>query len=163
MTHHRQALTLGPVSDYRIEKLRRELAVTLSDGSQLEGEVFLRSVSRTRSRPEEPVDLLNDPEPFFALMRHGEAVLVAKSQVITAVTTVDEDDALDTGALGVIVEVTLHDGTICDGSIFMESRNDRPRLLDYLNGYRERFLPIVSPGQLLLVNTGSIAHVREVA
>ena len=151
------------MSEYRIEKLRRELAVTLSDGSRVEGDVFLRPVSRRRSRPEEPVDLLNDAEPFFALMRHGEAVLVAKAQVISAVTTVDEDDALDTGALGVTVEVTLRDGTVCDGSIFMESRNDRPRLLDFLNTYRARFLPIVSPGQLLLVNTDSIAHVREVA
>lgn len=151
------------MSEYRIEKIRRELSLQLSDGSRMDGEVFLRSVSRLRSRPEEPADLLNDPEPFFALVRNGETVLVSKAQVTSATTTVDEDDALDTGALGVIVEVTLHDGTICDGSIFMESRNDRPRLLDYLNTYRERFLPIVTPGQLLLVNTESIAHVREVA
>ena len=151
------------MSEYRIEKLRRELSVMLRDGSHLEGDVFLRPVSKHRSRPEDPADLLNDPDPFFALVRNGEAILIAKAQVASAVTTVDEDDALDTGALGVTVEVTLHDGSLCDGSIFMESRNDRPRLLDYLNTYRSRFLPIVSPGQLLLVNTESIAHVREVA
>lgn len=151
------------MSEYRIEKLRRELSVVLKDGSRLEGDVFLRPVSRHRSRPEDPADLLNDPDPFFALERTGETVLVAKTQVASAVTTVDDDDALETGALGVLVEVTLHDGSVCDGSIFMESRNDRPRLLDYLNSYRPRFLPIVSPGQLLLVNTQSIALVREVA
>ena len=151
------------MSEYRIEKLRRELSVMLKDGSRLEGDVFLRPVSRHRSRPEDPADLLNDPDPFFALVRSGEAILIAKTQVASAVTTVDEDDALETGALGVTVEVTLHDGSTCDGSIFMESRTDRPRLLDYLNSYRSRFLPIVSPGQLLLVNTQSIAHVREVA
>ena len=151
------------MSEYRIEKLRRELSVVLRDGSRLEGDVFLRPVSRHRSRPEDPADLLNDPDPFFALERSGETVLVAKTQITSAVTTVDEDDALETGALGVIVEVTLHDGTTCDGSIFMESRSDRPRLLDYLNSYRSNFLPIVSPGQLLLVNTQMIALVREVA
>lgn len=151
------------MSEYRIEKLRRELSVMLKDGSRLEGDVFLRPVSRHRARPEDPADLLNDPDPFFALVRSGEAILIAKTQVASAVTTVDEDDALDTGALGVTVEVTLHDGSTCDGSIFMESRNDRPRLLDYLNAYRPRFLPIVSPGQCLLINTQSIAHVREVA
>lgn len=151
------------MSEYRIEKLRRELSVVLRDGSRLEGDVFLRPVSRHRSRPEDPADLLNDPDPFFALERSGETVLVAKEQVTSAVTTVDEDDALETGALGVTVEVTLHDGTVCDGSIFMEARNDRQRLLDYLNEYRPRFLPIVSPGHLLLVNTESIALVREVA
>ena len=151
------------MSEYRIDKLRRELSVMLHDGSRLEGDVFLRPVSRHRSRPEDPADLLNDPDPFFALVRNGETILISKAQVASAVTTVDEDDALETGALGVIVEVTLHDGSTCDGSIFMESRSDRPRLLDYLNSYRERFLPIVSPGQLLLVTTDSIAHVREVA
>ena len=151
------------MSEYRIEKLRRELSVMLTDGSRMEGDVFLRPVSRHRSRPEDPADLLNDPDPFFALMRNGEAFLIAKAQVTSAVTTIDEDDALETGALGVTVEVTLHDGSVCDGSVFMESRTDRPRLLDYLNSYRARFLPIVSPGQVLLVNTQSIAHVREVA
>lgn len=151
------------MSEYRIDKLRRELSVMLKDGSRLEGDVFLRPVSRHRSRPEDPADLLNDPDPFFALVRSGETILVSKAQVASAVTTVDEDDALDTGALGVIVEVTLHDGSICDGSVFLESRNDRPRLLDFLNAYRERFLPLVSPGQMLLVNIDSIAHVREVA
>lgn len=151
------------MSEYRIDKLRRELSVVLNDGSRLEGDVFLRPVSRHRSRPEDPADLLNDPDPFFALMRSGETILISKAQVASAVTTVDEDDALETGALGVTVEVTLHDGSTCDGSVFLESRNDRPRLLDFLNGYRDRFLPLVSPGQLLLVNTQSIAHVREVA
>lgn len=151
------------MSEYRIEKLRRALTLVLTDGSKLEGEVFLRSVSRYRSRPEEPADLLNDADPFFALERRGEAVLVAKSQVARAETTLDDDDALDTGALGVTVEVTMSDGTLCDGSIFLESRSDRPRLLDFLNTYHERFLPVVSPGQVLLLNTQLIAHVREVA
>ena len=151
------------MSEYRIDKLRRELSVMLSDGSRMEGDVFLRPVSRHRSRPEDPSDLLNDPDPFFALVRNGETILIAKTQVASAVTTVDEDDALETGALGVTVEVTLHDGSICDGSVFLESRSDRPRLLDYLNTYRARFLPIVSPGQMLLVNTVLIANMREVA
>lgn len=151
------------MSQYRIEKLRRQLKLVLADGTKLSGEVFLRSTSRYRSRPEEPVDLLNDADPFFVLDRKGEALLVAKSQVSRAETELDEDDALDTGALGVTVEVTMRDGTVCDGSIFLESRSDRPRLLDFLNSYHERFLPVVSPKQVLLLNTQLIAHVREVA
>jgi hypothetical protein len=151
------------MSDYRIEKLRRELKLVLADGSTLTGDVFLRSVSRYRSRPEEPGDLLNDADPFFALDRNGETVLVAKGQVARAETELMEDDALETGALGVTVEVTMRDGTACDGSIFLESRSDRPRLMDFLNTYHERFLPVVSPKQVLLLNMQFIAHVREVA
>jgi hypothetical protein len=151
------------MSDYRIEKQRRELKLVLADGSKLKGDVFLRAVSRYRSRPEDPLDLLNDADPFFALERNGETLMVAKSQVASAVTDLIDDDALDTGALGVMVEVTMRDGTDCDGSIFLESRSDRPRLMDFLNAYKERFLPLVSPGQVLLLNTQFIAHVREVA
>ena len=151
------------MSEYRIEKLRRGIKLELTDGSPLEGEVFLRSVSRYRSRAEEPADLLNDADPFFAMERAGETLLVAKAQVARAETEILEDDALDTGALGVMVEITLRDGSVCDGSIFLESRSDRPRLMDFLNAYHERFLPVVSPGRLLLLNTQVIAHVREVA
>jgi hypothetical protein len=151
------------MSEYRIEKLRRGLKLVLADGSRLEGDVFLRSVSRHRSRAEDPGDLLNESDPFFALERKGEMLLVAKSNVTRAETELEEDDALDTGALGVTVEVQLRDGTVCGGSIFLESRSDRPRLMDFLNAYRERFLPVVSPGQVLLINTQFIAHVREVA
>ena len=151
------------MSEYRIEKLRRQLKLMLADGSHLEGEVFLRSLSRFRSRAEEPGDLLNDADPYFALERNGETLLVAKSNVTRAETELVDDDALDTGALGVTVEMVLRDGTLCDGSIFLESRSDRPRLMDFLNSYHERFLPVVSPGHLLLINTQFIAHVREVA
>lgn len=151
------------MSDYRIEKTRRELTVVLADGSKLKGDVFLRSVSRYRTRPEDPVDLLNDADPFFALERAGETLIVAKAQVTKVETDLTEDDALDTGALGVTVEVTMRDGSECDGSIFLESRSDRPRLMDFLNTYHERFLPVVSPEHVLLLNTQFIAHVREVA
>ena len=135
----------------------------LTDGSRLEGEVFLRPVSRFRSRPEEPSDLLNDDEPFFALMRSGEAVLVAKSNVALVETSVGEGEDTDLATLGVPVEVTLNDGSVHTGSIFLETRSDRPRLLDFLNSYSPRFLPVIDARQVFLVNTQIIAHVREVA
>jgi hypothetical protein len=157
------------MSEYRVEKVRRRLVLLLLSGERLEGDVFLRPVSRHRSRPEDPADLLNDPEPFFALVRDGEAILVAKSNVARADTTYDEDEFenIETSALGaslgVPVEVTLTDGSLCAGSIFLESRSDRPRLLDFLNSYRSRFLPLVDASQVVLLNTHTIAHVREVA
>ena len=151
------------MSDYRIEKLKRPLSVVLTDGSRLEGDVFLRSVSRYRSRPEDPSDLLNDAEPFFALERNGEVVLVSKSNVALAETPVEEEEEFDLAALGVAVEVTLNDGSVHAGSIFLETRSDRPRLLDFLNSYSSRFLPVVDARQVFLVNTRIIAHVREVA
>jgi hypothetical protein len=155
------------MSDYRIEKLRRPLTLVLTDGTRLEGDVFLRPVSRHRARPEDPGDMLNDTEPYFALVRKGEggdAVLIAKANVSRAETTIEgEAHEEDLASLGVPVEVTLLDGTVCTGSIFLETRTDRPRLLDFLNSYERRFLPVVDARQVCLVNTQTIAHVREVA
>jgi hypothetical protein len=151
------------MSEYRIEKLRRGLKLVLADGSRLDGDVFLQSVSRHRSRPEEPADLLNDADPFVALERNGDTLLVAKGQVRSVETEILDDDALETGVLGVNVELTTRDGALHAGSIFLEAPSDRPRLLDYLNAYHARFLPVVSPGRLLLINMRFIEHVREVA
>jgi hypothetical protein len=151
------------MSEYRVEKLRQHLSVVLTDGSRLEGDVFLPSVSRHRSRPEEPGDLLNDPEPFFALVSNGTVVLVAKSNVSRAETSLSEVADFEVPVLGVPVEVTLTDGSVCTGNIFLETRSDRPRLLDFLNSYQARFLTVVDAQQIFLVNTHTIAHVREVA
>jgi hypothetical protein len=147
---------------YRVEKLRRRLTIVLTDGERLEGDVFLRPLSRYRARPEEPADLLNDAEPFFAFDHDGEAMLVAKSSVERVETTPEANDDLDVVSLGVPVRVTLTDGTVCEGSIFLESRSDRPRLLDYLNAFRGHFLPVIGAQQVLLVNIKTVAHVREV-
>ena len=150
-------------SQYRIEKLRQTLSIVLINGSALDGEVFLQSATRTRRRPEEPGDMLNDTdERFFALMREGEAILVSKASVARAVTAfrTEEDDIYSPG---IPVEVTLTDGTVCTGSIFPETRTGRPRLLDYLNSYRDQFLPVVDVQQVILINKDTIAHVREVA
>lgn len=150
------------VNDYKIDKLRRRLSLIFMDGRTLDGEVFLRPVSRFRSRPEEPTDLLNDPDPFFALVRDGATTLVSKASVARVATITHTPDEGDVPLVGVPVEVTLKDGSVCRGSVFPETRSERPRMLDYLNSYRDRFLPVVDTRQVWLVNVNTIAHVREV-
>jgi hypothetical protein len=151
------------MSDYRIEKIRRRLRILLTDGNRLEGDVFLRQVSRFRSRPEEPLDLLNDEEPFFALQSGDDMLLIAKGNVSRVELPVPAEDDSNLASIGVPVHVTLTDGTTCTGSIFLETRADRPRLQDFLNSYSSRFLPVVDAQQVVLVNRDTIAHVREVA
>jgi hypothetical protein len=89
-------------------------------------------------------------------------MLVAKASVARVVTTSPaDDDDVAVATPGIPVEVTMSDGSVCSGSIFPESRAGRPRLLDFLNSYRDRFLPVVDAKQVFLVNTNTIAHVRE--
>jgi len=152
------------MSEYRIEKLRRHMAVILTTGERLEGDVFLQSMSRFRPRAEAPIELFNDDDPFFALADGDGARIVAKANVAHVEMPLEEgDDEHDFASLGVPVEVTLVGGGVCTGSIFIEARADRQRLKDFLNAYRHRFLPVIDIQRIFLVNTHTIAHVREVA
>ena len=150
------------MTQYRIEKMRRFVAVTLDGGQRIDGEIFLRPTARYQTRPELPIDLLNDGKPYFPVLSNGVVLLLAKANVAVVETSNELDDEFAAPVLGLAVDVTLSDGKTCRGSVFLETRADRPRLLDFLNSYNSQFLPLVEASRVFLVNRSSIAHVREV-
>jgi hypothetical protein len=153
------------MSDYRIEKVRRSVQVTLSNGRRLDGDVFCQTLGRFRAGPDEPLDLLNDAEPFLPLVvSDGSIRLVQKEHIAVMGTSLpDGDDAVDTGVLGMRVALTLIDGSEHIGTIFPELPPDRPRLVDFLNDTPLRFLALFTSDQLRLVNRVHIAYVRPVS
>ncbi len=152
------------MSDYRIEKVRRRVTISLSSGAMLEGDIFLQAHARFRNGPEEPFDVLNDDDPFLPLQLMDDAViLVQKAQIATVITGLPtEDDVAVQGVPGMHVDLTFIDGSTRQGSIFPELRADRPRLVDFLNNTRARFLPVFATDELLLVNRAHIAYARPV-
>ena len=152
------------ISDYRIEKVRRTVEVTLTNGHRLDGDVFVRTANRFRSGPEEPLDLLNDDEPFLPLvLTTGAAYLVQKAQISVVGTRLPQgDDTMDRAVVGMKVELTLVDGCTHLGSIFPDVRADRQRLIDALNDLSLPFVALVAADQLRLVNRRHIAYVRPV-
>jgi hypothetical protein len=154
------------MSDYRIEKVRRAVEVTLVNGHRIDGDVFCQATARFHNRPEEPLDLLNDEEdPFLPLVgSDGEIRLVQKAQIaIVACAVPAGDDDVDTGVLGMRVEFTLIDGSAHVGSVFPELPAGRDRLVDFLNVTPLRFLALFTADRLRLVNRVHIAYVRPVA
>jgi hypothetical protein len=152
------------MSDYRIQKVRRAVEVTLTNGLRLDGEVFVQSSTRFRPGPEEPLDLLNDDEPFVPLvLASGAAYLVHKAQIAVVGTGLPEgDDALDRAVVGMKIELTLVDGSTHVGSIFPEVRANRQRLIDALNDLSLPFVALFTADRLQLVNRRQIAYVRPV-
>ena len=134
--------------DYRIEKTRRRVEVTLANAKRLEGDVFVQPFARFRSGPEEPLDLLNDDsDPFLPLgLTNGDVLLVQKSQIA-----------------GMHVELGLIDGSTLTGSIFPEVRMGRPRLVDILNDTKQPFIALFGADDLLIVNRALIAHARPIS
>jgi hypothetical protein len=152
------------MSDYRIEKVRRAVEVTLTNGQRLDGDVFVRTSTRFGGGPAEPIDLLNDDEPFLPLvLTTGAAYLVHKAHIAVVGTRLPEgDDAVDRAVVGMKVEITLADGSSHLGSIFPELRADRQRLIDALNALSLPFVALFTAEQLRLVNRRHIAYARQV-
>lgn len=155
------------INRYRVEKLRRAVTIVLDDGRRLEGEVFLWSRAKARSTPEEPIDLLNDDEPFFPFFRDGEEMLLLAKEHVARAESLSEADAAEIpdatmasdGMMG--VEMTLTDGATISGFVPLERRGEQTRLLDFLNGYHKRFIPVFWGEHVCLVNRHQIASISQ--
>ena len=154
---------MDTINRFRIEKLRRAVSVVLTDGRRLEGDVFLWERTRVRAEPEEPIDLLNDGDPFFPFfLDDQEVLLLAKAQVIRAETAAPDGSlAADMPDGAMAVEIMLIDGSAISGFVPVEKRGEHTRLLDYLNGCTKRFIPVFWGEQVCLVNRLQIASVSQ--
>lgn len=159
-THSRPDTPL--MSDYRIEKVRRGVEITLASGARVEGEIFLQAFARFRAGPEEPLDVLNDGAPFLPLvLASGEVLLVHKVQIAIVSTSLPEaDDPVEAGVVGMHVTVSFAHGATLVGSVFPELRSDRPRLVDFLNNSPVSFIQLFDTTHLHLVAVRHIAYAR---
>lgn len=151
------------MSEFRIEKLRRRVAIDLVGGARLDGDVFLQPSARYRNGPQTPSELFNEPDPFIPVATGDDAfTLVAKAQVLRVQFPADSTDTDEREVEGVAVDVTLADGSFASGTLRLEMRAERPRLLDFLNADdRAPFLTLRSAADVILINRRLIAQVRQ--
>ena len=153
-----------PVSDYHIQKSRCRIIVTTQSGEKVTGDMFLQPYSRYGGGTERPIDVLNAAENFFPLSTDGgETVLIAKDRVATVNCDPcdDRDESASTATRRVTVEMKLVGGEKFQASVLLEVPDDHPRLLDFLNLRKRRFLSLDTPDGQLLVNRRSIERVRS--
>ena len=151
------------VDDYRIQKERLAITLTLVGGEQVRGHIFVQPLAYAHRGREEPIDLFNGPEPFFPLeVEGGEVLLVAKDRVVevAGINAAEEDEVRLASARMALLQVTLSCGIAHFGSMRLELPSDRPRLLDHLNGGTERFLTLYTDRGVRLVNRAMIERVR---
>jgi hypothetical protein len=151
------------IDAYRIEKERLEVTVTLVGSGELHGYIFLQPKVYGYASHSEPVALFNDRELFFPLeLDNGEVLLLSKARVadISGLPLAEEDELVRASSPMALMEVTLTGGVTRLGSMRLEVRADRPRLLDYLNDIHQRFLMLYSDNGVRLVNRELIERVR---
>jgi len=112
--------------------------VLLAKGGVLVGDLHLLARTAYPLDPENPLELLNRPDPFFALMlAEGGPVFVSKAQVAVLSCwghNLFRDPERLTAAKLVALEVELADGSKYQGRSTFELPPSRSRALDYVNG-----------------------------
>jgi hypothetical protein len=153
------------VTSYWIEKFRCPISLVLTDGRSMGGEIFLNPMSRFRVAPQQPVELLNEPEPFFVLApTYDERVLVAKASIAIVeapLPSSDDDDHIDAAHVGVGIDVELIGGASRAGWLFYPTTAGKTRVQDYLNGLTDQFIVLFDSEKTTLVNRHAVANVRE--
>jgi hypothetical protein len=150
---------------YRIETTRRAVTVFMADGEALSGHVFIHPSPHRPFEPEDITELFNTEEPFFPLDLHqGGIRLVCKARIAeVAIASGDRTGhelAHDTPAPMGHVEIVLDGGEARRGSIRLDVRPGRTRVIDYLNGHSGRFITLHTANETRLINRSLINHVR---
>jgi hypothetical protein len=157
--------TLRAANMYRIETLRRGVTLSMIGGEELRGSVFIHSSSHRPFELEDLSELFNSTEEFFPFeLETGEVILVSKSRIaeIAGAGAVDACDQPNPGprAPTALLQVLLIGGEVRVGSICLEARPDRARVLDYLNRFNARFLTLYTSNEARLINRSLIDRVR---
>ena len=150
-----------PWNDVRIEKERVAVSITMVGGEQLSGSVFAPQIYPPGAQ-EDPLHLLNESDPFFPLgLSTGEVLLIAKDRVLEVVLDApSSDEELPGSAPTALLQLTLAGGVTHVGSMRLEVRASRPRVLDYMNYCTARFMALRTDDGVRLINRKMIERVR---
>jgi hypothetical protein len=151
------------VYDYRIEKQRLAVTVTLVSSDTVRGHVFVQPDSYAALGHSGARGLFNGDETFFPLEQEdGGFLLIAKAHVmdVSGGNELVNDELRRIGAREAMVEIMLVSRVSYVGSVLLALPSDRPRLLDLLNEGRERFLTLYTSDGVRFVNRSLIERVR---
>jgi hypothetical protein len=150
---------------YRIETTRKAVILTMVTGEELRGNVFIHLSSYRPFELEDVSELFNADSTFFPLeLEGGEVILVAKERVAEVAANradgASDQQAGDGPIPTALLQIILIGGEIRLGSIRLEVRPDRARVLDYLNALTSRFLTLYTSNEARLINRSLIDRVR---
>jgi hypothetical protein len=149
-------------SEFFIEKQQLPVQVTMVNGEELTGSLFVQRTWRQPSVEFDASTLLNLPDPYFPLqLANGKARLIAKAHVIVmrGQSTVDGDDA----SLGDPAQVAIRcsNGLMVHGEMRIARITSDTRVLDFLNRPGEEFIVLHNEDSAMLINRHHIGVVHD--
>lgn len=149
------------MDERKIQKETREVLFKLSDGSSLEGNVFLRLYEAHHTGPQKVGDLLNEDKPFIPVRTQNSVVLLNVANIVLARTGSEweEDDLMKMGNRSTVWIKAAHLDEIV-GDIFINLPDGFTRVKDYVN-QPFRFFPLFQPKYVVYINQRYILSVRD--
>jgi hypothetical protein len=159
-----QPYTSDSANLYRIETTRKAVILTMLNGEELRGNVFIHFSSYRPFELEDVSELLNADTPFFPLeLENREVILVSKERVAEAAadrTDVSDQPPREEPSPTALLQIVLIGGEVRLGSIRLDAPPARARVLDYLNALTSRFLTLYTSNEARLINRSLIDRVR---
>jgi hypothetical protein len=149
------------MDERKIKKENRVVLFKLSDGSEVEGEVFLRLYEAHHSGPQRVGDLLNEERPFIPVKTDRGVVLLNVSHIVSAkIQSVWESDELMTMGKRQSIRIkTAHEQEI-PGDIFINLPDGYCRVKDYIN-QPILFFPLFQPDYIIYINRRFILLIQD--
>ncbi len=145
----------------KIPKNLKQVTLWVHPEGRVVGFLFLRPQSPTVPGEEEPIEVLNSPDPFLVLKRGDRDELRFYNKTALVRVEYTEDRPVPVPDVQTL-PCTLHlmDGSIIAGTIRKALPPDRARLFDYLNLHNEQFVRVYCEDDTVcVVNKSYIACV----
>jgi len=138
----------------KVPKRLKQVTLWVHPEGPVIGNLFLRIPGGDNEEEEEPLEVLNQPDPFLVVQPEGsdEVRFYNKHAIVRVEYPAESSPQIpDAGTRHCILQ--MMDGSSMEGTIRRVMPPDRARLFDYLNLDGERFLKIdCSDGSAYLIN-----------
>lgn len=148
----------------KVPKKLRSISLWVHPEGRVLGGIYVREQSANYAGEEQPLEILNQAEPFLVVKRQApdELRFYNKRSIIRVEYERESETGGDSSD-----ETFLHcrlqmmDGSLISGTIQEALPPDRSRLLDYLNRVHDNFIKLYSDdGPVYLINKAYIIHVH---
>ena len=126
------------------------------------GSLFLREQDTNNEENEQPLDVLNQCNPFLVFkVDDPDELRFYNIKSITRVEYEESNPEQSTVSEPMNCHLHMMDGSLIHGKILESLPADRARLLDYLNQGQENFIKVhIDNGLIYLINKSYINHVH---
>lgn len=125
------------MSDFKVEKLRVKVRLTMTDSAAMEGTIFLAPHSALTHGRQTIREILEDEAPFMALTEEGGGFALIGKRAVAAVHASVEDDPTPEFSRRAKALLKVEGAGEIDGELIVPEGPAAFRVSDYLNGGEE--------------------------